>query len=83
MGEINHEQLTKALGCGQLETGRGLNQEQCLQRSRDTRWNSHYKTLKGLVDIFSTIIEVLKVVVKMIEIGKKPSIKSASVFPIF
>ena len=70
MGEINHEQLTKTLGCGQLKTGRGLNQQQCLQRSRDTRWNSHYKTLKGLVDIFSTIIEVLKVVVKMIEIGK-------------
>ena len=64
MREINHEQLTKALGCGQLETGRGLNQEQCLQRPGDTRWNSHYKTLKGLVDMFSTIIEVLKVVEK-------------------
>jgi hypothetical protein len=25
--EINHEQVTKALGCGQLESGRGLNQE--------------------------------------------------------
>jgi hypothetical protein len=25
--DINHEQVTKALGCGQLETGRGLNQE--------------------------------------------------------
>ncbi|KAG2540268.1 hypothetical protein PVAP13_9NG166314 [Panicum virgatum] len=64
MREINHEQLTKTLGCGHLETGRGLNQEQCLQRPGDTRWNSHYKTLKGLVDIFSTIIEVLKVVEK-------------------
>jgi hypothetical protein len=35
--EINHEQVTKALGCGQLESGRGLNQEQCLQRPVDTR----------------------------------------------
>ena len=43
MREINHEQLTKALGRGQLETGRGLNQEQCLQRPRDTCWNSQYK----------------------------------------
>jgi hypothetical protein len=64
MREINHEHVTKALGCGQLETGRGLNQEQCLQRPGDTRWNSHYKTLTGLVDMFSTIIEVLKVVEK-------------------
>ena len=64
MREINHEQLTKALGCGQLETGRGLNQEQYLQRPGDTHWNSHYKNLKGLVDMFSTIIEVLKVMEK-------------------
>jgi hypothetical protein len=62
--EINHEQVTKDLGCGQLESGRGLNQEQCLQRPRDTWWSSHYKTLKGMIDMFSTIIEVLKVVGK-------------------
>ena len=30
--DINHEQVKKALGCGQLETGTRLNQEQCLQR---------------------------------------------------
>jgi hypothetical protein len=59
MRESNHEHVTKALDYGRLETGRGLNQEQCLQRPRDTRWNSHYKTLKGLVDIFSTILEVI------------------------
>jgi len=58
--DINHEQVTKALGCGQLETGRGLNQEQCLQRPRDTRWSSHYKTLKSLVNMFSTIVQVLQ-----------------------
>jgi hypothetical protein len=62
--EINHEQVTKALGCGQLESGRGLNQEQCRQRPEDTRWSSHYKTLKCMIDMFSTIIEVLKVVGK-------------------
>jgi hypothetical protein len=60
--DINHEQVTKALGCGELETGRGLNQDQCLQRPGDTRWSSHYKTLKSLVDMFSTIVQVLEFV---------------------
>jgi hypothetical protein len=62
--DINHEQVRNALGCGQLETGTGLNQEQCLQRPRDTRWNSHYKTLKSLVTMFPTIVQVLKIVEK-------------------
>jgi len=62
--DINHEQVTKALGCGQLETGRWLNQEQCLQRPGDTRWSSHYKTLKSLVNMFSTIVQVLQFVEK-------------------
>jgi hypothetical protein len=61
---INHEQVKQALGCGQLETETWLNQEQCLQRPRDTRWSSHYKTLKSLLNMFPTIVEVLKVVKK-------------------
>ena len=60
--DINCEQVRKALGCGQLEPGTGLSQEQCLQRTGDTRWSSHYKTLKSLVNMFPTIVEVLKVV---------------------
>ncbi|XP_062197623.1 uncharacterized protein LOC133900402 isoform X2 [Phragmites australis] len=62
--DINHEHVSKALGCGQLETGIGLNQEQCLQRPGDTRWSSHYKTLKSLVDMFPTIVKVLEIVEK-------------------
>jgi hypothetical protein len=62
--DINHEQVKQALRCGQLETGTGLNQEQWLQRPGDTRWSSHYKTLKSLLNMFPTIVEVLKVVEK-------------------
>jgi hypothetical protein len=62
--DINHEQVKHALGCGQLETGTGLNQEQCLQIPGDTSWSSHYKTLKSLLNMFRTIVEVLKVVEK-------------------
>jgi len=39
-----------------------LNQEQCLQRPGDTRWSSHYKSLRSLVNLFQTIIKVLEFV---------------------
>ena len=60
--DINHEQVHKALGYGLLQTRVGLNQEQCLQRLGDTRWSSHYKTLKSLVDLFPTVVKVLEFV---------------------
>nr|XP_051178678.1 uncharacterized protein LOC127293152 [Lolium perenne] len=60
--DINLEEMSKALGCGQLTTGTGLNQEQCLQRPGDTRWGSHGKTLKSLVDLFHSVIKVLEFV---------------------
>jgi len=41
-----------------------LNQDKCLQRPGDTRWSSHYKTFKSLVNMFPTIVEVLKAVEK-------------------
>jgi hypothetical protein len=62
--DINLKEMSKALGCGQLETGTGLNQEQSLQRPGDTRWSSHYKSLKSLVGMFSTIVKVLEIVEK-------------------
>jgi hypothetical protein len=62
--DINLKEMSKALGCGQLETGIGLNQEKSLQRPRDTHWSSHYKSLKGLVGMFSIIVKVLKIVEK-------------------
>ncbi|CAN1322288.1 Zinc finger MYM-type protein 1, partial [Linum perenne] len=47
---------------GELETGRGLNQEIGLKRPSDTRWGSHFRTLVGLPVIFSSLIEVLGVI---------------------
>jgi hypothetical protein len=38
--EINLDEVSKALGCEQLETRKGLNQEQCLKRPRYNRWSS-------------------------------------------
>ncbi|CAL2225202.1 unnamed protein product [Prunus armeniaca] len=36
--------ITEALENDNLPTGQGLNQETCLKRADDTRWNSHYAT---------------------------------------
>ncbi|XP_062202816.1 uncharacterized protein LOC133905119 [Phragmites australis] len=60
--DFNLEEMRKTLGCGLLKTGTGLNQEQYLQRPGDTRWSSHYKCLKSLVDLFPTIVKVLEFV---------------------
>ncbi|XBH61241.1 hypothetical protein VPH35_115725 [Triticum aestivum] len=60
--DINLEEISRALGCGQLTTGTGLNQEQCLQRPGDTRWGSHAKTLKSLAAMFRSVIKVLEFV---------------------
>ena len=68
--DININEVSKAMECGLLNTGTGLNQEQCLQRPGDTRWSSHYKSLRSLVNLFQTIIKVLEYVEKEDKDGK-------------
>ncbi|XP_023759568.1 uncharacterized protein LOC111907990 [Lactuca sativa] len=46
------------IGRGEIETGSGLNQELSLTRARDTRWNSHFKTLSRLVEFVDRFSEV-------------------------
>jgi len=62
--ESQQERVKKAIGSGQLSSGTGLNQEQALQRAGDTRWGSHYKTLKSLNNLYPEVIEVLHYVEK-------------------
>nr|XP_008385685.2 zinc finger MYM-type protein 1-like [Malus domestica] len=54
------EQIKKALDVGDLETGRGLNQESSLMRPCDTRWNSHYGTIVSIIVMFEAVVEVLE-----------------------
>ena len=58
------KKVVEALQVGELFTGSGLNQETSLQRTGDTRWGSHYVTLIYLILMFSSIVDVLKIVVK-------------------
>jgi hypothetical protein len=62
--ESQQERVRKAIGIGQLTSGTGLNQEQSLQKAGDTRWGSHYRTLKSLSNLFPEVIEVLQYVEK-------------------
>ncbi|KAL6538192.1 hypothetical protein OROGR_012180 [Orobanche gracilis] len=57
--EIQAQKVAQALEIGELETGSGLNQEIGLKRPGETRWGSHFKTLLNVMNLFSTIVEVL------------------------
>jgi hypothetical protein len=71
--ETHRENVKKAISSGNISTSTGLNQDQSLQRAGDTRWGSHYRTLSGLVQLFPSVISVLKYVAKE---GKRSSKKS-------
>ncbi|XP_078154717.1 uncharacterized protein LOC144550590 [Carex rostrata] len=44
----------------EIKTGSGLNQEMGLARPSNTRWSSHFKTLNGVITLFSATIGVLE-----------------------
>ncbi|CAN1274324.1 Cytochrome P450 81Q32 [Linum perenne] len=52
--------IEEAIALGELETGRGLNQEIGMKRPSDTRWGSHFATLVNLENLFSTLVHTLQ-----------------------
>ena len=58
------ELVSKSLKHGDLSSGQGLNQETTVKRACDTRWCSHYGTLLRLINMFSSVIEVLEIIVE-------------------
>ncbi|XP_052621093.1 uncharacterized protein LOC128126936 [Lactuca sativa] len=57
--EQARERVQKGLCSGELETGRGLNQETTLVRAGETRWGSHFNTLTSLMNLFADVLVVL------------------------
>nr|XP_009587958.1 zinc finger MYM-type protein 1-like [Nicotiana tomentosiformis] len=55
------EKLDELLVLGEVHTGSGLNQKLGLQIPDDTRWRSHFKTLRNFISLFSSIVHVLGV----------------------
>ncbi|XP_050142217.1 uncharacterized protein LOC126618177 [Malus sylvestris] len=58
--EKQQEKIQKALDLGNLEKGKGLNQESSLMRPCDTRWNSHYGTIVSIIVMFEAVVEVVE-----------------------
>jgi len=65
------EHVIEALELGEIESGRGLNQEMGLGRPGDTRWGSHYKTIQHIILMYEPIRKVLQ------EIGDDPEYKES------
>jgi hypothetical protein len=53
-------EIAKEIELGDLDTGRGLNQIGSLQRAGDTRWSSHYKSVKSFLRLFGPSVLVLR-----------------------
>ncbi|XP_049369926.1 uncharacterized protein LOC125834815 [Solanum verrucosum] len=62
--ESQKKHLQMALDMGELETGRGLNQELGLVKAGDTRWGSHYKSFGKFISSFDSIVDVLDTLVE-------------------
>lgn len=60
--EIHKDRIQEQIGNGEIETGKGLNQESSLVRAGDTRWNSHLRTIMSLLSLFPDVINVLEYV---------------------
>ncbi|XP_060217059.1 uncharacterized protein LOC132644483 [Lycium barbarum] len=61
--ESQAEKFQEALDMGEVETGKGLNQELGLARAADTRWGSHYKSFKNFISMSGSITDVLDTIV--------------------
>lgn len=57
--ESYKERLEKEIEEGEIETGKGKNQEVTLARAGDTRWGSHHTTITRLIQMFPEVIKVL------------------------
>ncbi|KAI0516329.1 hypothetical protein KFK09_009001 [Dendrobium nobile] len=62
--ELQREKALNALQSGKLLTGRGLNQEITLRRAGETRWGTHYESIIRLITMFSTVIDVLEIILE-------------------
>ena len=66
---VRAQELLEALEDGELESGRGLNQQMGLARPAETRWGSHYRTIVHIITLYSTMRKVLT------KIGNDPAHK--------
>ncbi|XP_068322621.1 uncharacterized protein [Pyrus communis] len=61
--ERQQAKVMEAIQNYELPSGQSLNQETSLKRARDARWGSHYGTLVSLINMLSSVIEMLEMIV--------------------
>jgi hypothetical protein len=60
--EKQYARIIEGLENREIYSRRGLNQETSLRRYGDTHWGSHYVTIIRLLVMFSSILDVLKII---------------------
>ncbi|KAL3819974.1 hypothetical protein ACJIZ3_005879 [Penstemon smallii] len=60
--ELQATKIAQALDSGQIQSGHGLNQETNLKRAGDTRWGSHYASIVNLINMYSTVVDVVEMI---------------------
>jgi hypothetical protein len=53
------EEIIKLLELGEIETGKGMNQEMGLARPAGTSWGSHFETIVHVISLYPSIRKVL------------------------
>ena len=61
---MRKEEIANLVACGELQTGTGANQIFTLQRAGATRWSSHFRSIKAVIELFSSIKITLTDMVK-------------------
>jgi hypothetical protein len=56
---FNLQNILKAIECGAIDTGKGLNQDMGLARPCQTRWGSHYKIVLNIISMYPAIRDAL------------------------
>jgi hypothetical protein len=56
---LNLQNILKAIECGDIDTGKRLNQDMRLARPGQTQWGSHYKTVLNIISMYPAIHDVL------------------------
>ncbi|XP_031288173.1 zinc finger MYM-type protein 1-like [Pistacia vera] len=57
-----YEYVISLISNGDILTGRGLNQECTIKRPGDTRWGSHIGKIHSVINLFSSVVGVLRMI---------------------
>ncbi|XP_050378430.1 uncharacterized protein LOC126795693 [Argentina anserina] len=57
--DVRIEEIANLVACGELQTGSGANQICTLQRACPTWWSSHFRSIRSLIELFSSVKKTL------------------------